>query len=240
MSVVAMLQQQSDVDDVIALAGLIALGLKMRIFVVVLALGTLATGQGQQPITIHGHALGESLSDFLTEIQHPDAVQKCQAFLAQKRPKEFVFGPKDQDPSFEAKRCREIVTASQGQPSAFTWVRVGKALFNHNTLVGIQVEFVNSLEPLSQQVSYLTVLEDATRKYGKPTEEGTSTSRNAIGATIRPRYANWVRSDVLVNLHDAPESTNPGYEPDITFSVVLKSEAEFLRESARPNVLDSK
>ena len=211
----------------------------MRIFVIIFAFVTLTTGQVQQPITIEGHAPGESLSDFLAELHHPDAVQKCQAFLAQKHPKQFVFGPKERDPSMEAKRCHEIITASQGQFSTFTWTGIGKALFNHNVLIGIKVEFVNSLEPLSQQVSYLTVLEDATRKYGKPTEEGTSTLRNAVGATIHPRYANWILSDVLVNLQDAPEFTNPGYEPDVTFSVVLRSEAEFLRES-RPNVFDSK
>ncbi len=116
---------------------------------------------------------------------------------------------------------------------------------NSGNLVGIELNFVNSLATFDKQVSYLTVLADAVAKLGTPTEEGSTDWQNGFGAQIHPHYANWMLPECDRKCARISEFKGDGYQPDITFSVMLKNEAEALRQilqerNPHTNVLDSK
>lgn len=221
----------------------------MNRLLVVSLLTTISYAQDQQTaLMIKGHSIGESLTVFLNKSGRTDALAQCRELVNRHRnDKQKIFpNRKEMDLAFDLKICRGIVNASDGSRSSFIERNVGEVEFNHGIFVGVKVDFTNSLRVRDEQTSFDAVLVDAVKKYGLPTAEGSTSWQNAFGATINPRYSQWNRPDVVVELREAPEMTQPGYLPDLTLTVVMRAENDALnkenaqKDAARPNTLDAK
>jgi hypothetical protein len=220
----------------------------MKIIAIILLL-TLSIAHAQ--LVIKGHTLGEGFTDTLTRSGEPSAVDECRTFLSTHQKKEsFALDKKGRLPKFDSfraqenvnahiERCESVLNASTGARTHFFVKELGDGYFHDGKLVGVEIEFLN-IADRDHQVSYDKVRDDGAQKYGKPSEEGTTTWQNGFGATWHPRYAMWITDTVVVHIEEGP----PEYHhdlPNVWVKAFLKTELESMpKHENRPNVFDQK
>jgi hypothetical protein len=176
----------------------------------ILLLSTALACYAQTAPTIKGHALGESLNQFIAQSNNitQTQLQKCRITPSVKNEDDGVTNRCDDflhtanaSPVSGTFRCAGAVSADSGYDAEFIskfvdgagvpcFEFLGEVTFDNDKLVKIVVEFWHQ--------GWSEVLPDLISKFGKPREEHVNTMQNGFGAKFDFQQAGWATSNYVL------------------------------------------
>lgn len=191
---------------------------------------------------IRGYSLGETVQELFAKADRSNEPSECQKYVRSHKIKESLLAStKQMDINSEIKRCTQILLAMDGQRARFFFkYLMGDVQFADGKLSAIDITFMNSINPESQQIPFAKVLEDALSKYGEPQSTGTTTWQNGFGATFNPRYAEWTNDVFVLRIEELPKTSPSPFSADVNLTAVTKAEMKnsYRDKVAGPSVFD--
>jgi len=180
----------------------------MKNVLLFLALGALSGAHvlAQNAPTFKGHAMGETVADFLAiEARHPLiensvplTLADCEAVVAdpksEKKAKARLGYTREKDLLGDCRQLLKLRDGQDGDLSPLLFGVTNPGHFSGGRLVGLII-FVPLLD-----ISYKEVRDDLQQKLGPPTKEGQRTYENGLGAKFDFPWATWRGGKIFADL----------------------------------------
>lgn len=187
---------------------------------------------------VRGHAIGESLTQYVTESGHAQRIAECRSAVAagSERGRKLL---NQMSTEWHSKvtlaGCVSFLSAVDGRaaryktsfpdvgdPGASCVLAPNQAIFEHGKLAQIDLCIEQSLD---EQLPYLT------ESYGKPTTTRTSAADSGHGVNVALHEAEWNMPDGAVIL--AQEHLSNGYAGAMCYTTIRVTSERQLQQSQR-------
>jgi hypothetical protein len=212
--------------------------------------------------TIKGHALGESIAEFLAVAGQPDLVSQCRSLVASSpAPSKkkgggalnSVFGVGDADKERQDRTARDgcsvlisgVDTGARIEKLLDEGTFEGARLVRFDVRIGQDV-MVRNMSSLEKQFgpSFDEVAGSLAQRFGKPQTEEDLAMQNGYGAVFHHRCWTWSSESFFIRAYESqPNAVRPGGDivaalTDVTIETPEERRREIGQVTNRPNPID--